>query len=118
MSSFINPNEKYPLSATPRATRSGATASQTPDIAKDSRKSGSAASLPVAKAGKATATSRRSQAAGGRRSTRSSSGEVDDAITQNGNGKGKGKKAQPGEYGLCNHYSDYFSISVIESDRF
>lgn len=97
MSSFVNPVEKYPLGATPRATRSGATASQTPDMAKDSRKSAGAAQLPAAKTAKATAASRRSQAAGGRRGTRSSSGEADDAIAQNGNGKGKGKKAQPGE---------------------
>ncbi|KAF5014236.1 hypothetical protein F66182_14850 [Fusarium sp. NRRL 66182] len=92
MSSFVNPLEKYP---TPRATRSGATASQPPDTAKD--KSASVAPLPAAKAGKASAPPRRSQAAGSRRSTRSSSGDVDDAIAQNGNGKGKGKKAQPGE---------------------
>jgi hypothetical protein len=84
-------------------------------MAKDSRKSGGAAPLPATKSAKAqqTAPSRRSQVSGGRRSTRSSSGEADDAIAQNGNGKGKEKKAQPGEYSLYEHYVDYFSIPAI-----
>ncbi|PCH00054.1 Hypothetical protein PENO1_049830 [Penicillium occitanis (nom. inval.)] len=116
MSSFVNPVEKYPLGATPRATRSGVTASQTPDIARDSRKSASAAPLPAAKAAKATAASRRSQAAGGRRGTRSSSGEADDAIAQNGNGKGKGKKAQPDLAPVGEEDSDEVESSAVSSN--
>ncbi|KAE8547782.1 hypothetical protein EYB25_009575 [Talaromyces marneffei] len=118
MSSFVNPLEKYPLGATPRSTRSGAASSQTPDMGKDSRKSANAAPLP-AKTSKAqqTASSRRSQATGGRRSNRSSSGEeADDAIAQNGNGKGKGKKAQPDLAPVGEEDSDEVESSAVSSN--